>query len=58
MSNTALRNSNRIIDRYALVVIGREDRGSQGYSAYKLHRFYAKSAHQLLRSFEMTQMRR
>ncbi len=26
------------------------------FQYHKLHRFYAKSAHQLLRSFEMTQL--
>ena len=26
--------SNRIDDRYALVVVGHEDQGSQGYSAF------------------------
>ncbi len=31
------RTSNRINDRYALVVIGHEDQGSQGYSAFNFH---------------------
>ena len=29
-----LRNSNGVNDRYALAVVGYEDQGSQGYSAF------------------------